>query len=168
MVEFYVMKNEFSLETELDGKAFETHAIFTDFVLKKKWRRPVIWLGCLLTLSVICFILHEREGAVLLGGLFATLGILFPASYFLAYFIGLKRQSDKIDRDVKKIHYITTVNNEGFTSGFGKISWETVDKIYFYQDYIYVYLEKQTSFLLPGTDKELCDFIKTKIKVAEK
>ena len=162
------MKEDFFIETEINGNAFETHARFTDFVLKKKWRYSIVWLAIMGILATGCFILHDREGLIFLGVLFSALGVLFPSSYFLAYFIGVKHQADKIDNDEKKIRYSTRVNNGGFASGFGEIPWENVDKIYFYKEYIYVYLKDQRSFLLPGTDGELCNFIKSKINVSEK
>ena len=162
------MKEEFLIETEIDGKAFGTHTVFHDFVLLKAWKRPVTWAVIMAVFSVICFSLKGRDGSIIFGSLLAAMSVLFPAAYFFAYFYTVKKQVKKIDSDENKIRYETKVNNEGFSSGFGKFKWDDLHKVYFHKGFIYVYVESRQAFLLPASDKELCDFIKSKIKVSEK
>ena len=152
-----------NIPVRLDEREFKKFSWFDALKHKKVWRRPVLFAAILCAAAVVCFVLHERRGAVLLGGVLLTVALGLPAAYFLSFFLSLRRQSAGLAGG----KYVYTIglydDDRGITVDNGNehaaYSWQQVYHVYRTQSASYLYITPQRAYLIPhdcvgkGTDR---------------
>ena len=141
------------IQVRLDEMEFMKFSWFDALRCKKIWRRPALFASILGTAAVVCFVLHERRGAVLLGSMLLVVALGLPAAYFLSFFLSLRKQSAKLAGG----KYVYTLEMYDDARGFAvdngnehtSYPWEQVFHIYRDEAASYLYITPQRAFLIP-------------------
>ena len=126
--------NTITIKTKVNKKIFRDFAVFDTLIRQKRWRAPLFFACMMLVFAAICFTQTGRiEGAPLLGGVLAGVGILLPAAYFFSFYSSIQAESRKQKLIVPQHVYTVTLSacQEGIimTPAAGKgsrhrIRWE--------------------------------------------
>lgn len=141
------------IDVRLDGKEFMKFSWFDAFRHKKVWRRPALFAAILSASAVICFVLHDRRGAVLLGSMLLVVGLGLPAAWFLSFYLSLRRLSAGLAG--KKHVYTLELHDDdrGIAVDSGDehaaYPWEQVFHVYRTETASYLYVTPQRAFLVP-------------------
>lgn len=141
------------IEVYLSGREFVKFGLFNTFRHGKGWHRPALFAAILAAFAAACFALHDRRGAVLLGGVLLVVALGLPAAYFLSFFLSLRRQGAGLARG-KYVYTIGLYDDErGITVGNGDehtaYSWEQVYHAYRTETASYLYITPQRAYLIP-------------------
>lgn len=137
----------------LDEGEFKRFSWFDALRHKKVWRRPALFAVILGASAVACFALHDRRGAVLLGGVLLMVALGLPAAYFLSFYLSLHRQSAELAGG----KYVYTIglhdDGRGITVDNGNehtaYPWEQVYHVYRTETASYLYITPQRAYLIP-------------------
>ena len=127
--------------------------LFDTFLRKRGWVRPALFAAILSVAAAICFLLHERRGAVLLGGVLLAVALGLPAAYFLSYFLSLRGQARGLAGG--KYVYTVELGDEGrgvaVDNGQERAAypWGQIFHAYRRGEITYLYITEQRAFLLP-------------------
>lgn len=141
------------VEVRLSGKEFIKFSWFDAFRRKKVWRRPALFAAILGAAAVACFALHERRGAVFLGGVLLAVAFGLPAVYFLSFHLSLRRQSAGLSGE--KYVYTLELYDDGRGiavdngSEHATYPWNQVFHVYRAGAASYLYVTPQRAFLIP-------------------
>lgn len=141
------------IEVRLNKKDFMRFGWFDAFRHKGVWRRPALFAAVLGAAAVICFILHNRRGAVLLGCVLLLVALGLPAAWFLSFRLSLRRQAAGLAGG--KYAYTLDLHDDdrGIAVDNGKeraaYSWEQVFHVYRTETASYLYITPQRAFLIP-------------------
>lgn len=142
-----------TVQAVLDGETFRRFAMFDVFYRQKRWRSPALFALILGASAAVCFALHERRGAVLLGTVLLAVALGLPAAYFLNYFFSVRAQGKKLDGGGGKAAYTLFLDGEGVrvTQGENAVefSWEALLCAYRVKGCVYLYAAERKAFLLP-------------------
>lgn len=151
--------NTITIKTKVNKKIFRDFAVFDTLIRQKRWRAPLFFACMMLVFAAICFTQTGRiEGAPLLGGVLAGVGILLPAAYFFSFYSSIQAESRKQKLIVPQHVYTVTLSacQEGIimTPAAGKgsrhrICWENAHAAYRVKDCIYLFISPRQAFLLP-------------------
>lgn len=141
------------IEVRLDGNQFMKFSWFDAFRHKKVWRRPVLFAAILSAAAAVCFALHERRGAVLLGIVLLVVALGLPAVYFLSFYLSLRRQSAGLAGE----KHVYTLELYGDSRGIAvdngsehaAYPWDQVFHVYRTGTATYLYITPQRAFLIP-------------------
>ena len=143
------------VEVRLNEKDFMRFSWFDAFRHKKAWRRPALFAAILGAAATICFVLHNRDGAVLLGCMLLVVALGLPAAWFLSFYLSLRRQARDAGLSGGKYAYTLELYDDGrgivVDNGNERAaySWEQVFHIYRNETASYLYITPQRAFLIP-------------------
>lgn len=141
------------IEVWLDEKGFMKFGWFDAFRHKKVWRRPALFAAILSAAAVICFVLHARRGAVLLGSILLVVALGLPAAYFLSFYLSLRKQSAGLagEKHVYTLELHDDDRGIAVDSGdeHAAYPWEQVFHIYRTETASYLYITPQRAYLIP-------------------
>lgn len=143
------------IEVRLTEKEFIRFGWFDALRVKRAWRGPALFAAILGAAAALCFILHTRRGAVLLGGALLLVALGLPAAWFLSFGASLRRQAKAAGLSGEKHVYTLELQDDetGITVGNGKehavYGWEQVFHVYRTQSVSYLYITPQRAFLIP-------------------
>lgn len=91
------MSQLISVLVEMDEKRFRDFRVFDVFRHQKAWKRPLLFALILLAFAAVCLTqVGKREGAALLAGVLAVVGLGLPAVYFGTFFHQLSQIVEKM------------------------------------------------------------------------
>lgn len=143
------------IEVCLSTKMFRRFSFFDTFRRLKAWRRPVIFMLIMFFFSAICFMLHEREDAILLGSILASIGLVLPLVYVMSFLSSVNEQAAKYGLVGLKHVYTLEMNpnSKMFTVDNGKervnVKWQNIFCIYRDTVAAYLYVSPKQAFILP-------------------
>ena len=160
--------DEIKTETRLYPVDFKRFAFFDAFRIQRKWRTPLQFLILMAVFSSACFIMHARQGAILLGCVLLGVGLLLPAGYFLSFWLSVRKQSKKISPD--QVVYTLSFYEDRFevTKGEEKLScgWDKLFHAYRTGYAVYLYVQPRHAFIITDPEKinSLWSFIRNHLK----
>lgn len=143
------------IEVHLAEKDFICFGCFDAFRVKRAWRGPVLFTAILGAAAALCFLLHSRRGAVLLGGALLTVAVGLPVAWLVNFWLSLRRQARAAGLSGGKHVYTLelhddetgiTVDNEKECAAY---SWEQMLHVYRSRTASYLYITPQRAFLIP-------------------
>lgn len=143
------------VEVRINEKDFMRFSWFDAFQHKKAWHRPAAFAAILGAAAAICFALHDRRGAVLLGGVLLVVALGLPAAWFLSFYLSLRKQAQAAGLSGGKYAYTLELHDDdqGITVDKGAehaaYSWEQVFHVYRSKTASYLYITPQRAFLIP-------------------
>ena len=141
------------VEVRLSEKAFMKFSWFDAFRHKRVWRRPLLFAAILGAAAAVCFALHQRRGAVLLGIVLLAVALGLPAAYFLSFHLSLRRQSAGLTGEA--CVYTLELHDDGRGvavdngSEHADYPWEQVFHVYRTETASYLYITPQRALLIP-------------------
>lgn len=139
----------------LDEKVFRSFTVFDILSRRKYWKSPVIFASIMTFSALVCFLMHDIDGAVLLGSVLSVIGLGMPVIYFTTFFSSLKKQVglQKLDppRNVYDIELVDradgiVVSNEKEHACY---RWKDAWMAYKSLDAIYLFITSERGFILP-------------------
>lgn len=146
-----------TMTANIDRKVFTDFALFDTFVMKKRWKNPVLFASIMIFFSVICFAAGKtREQADLLGTVLLSVGLVLPAVWFLLFMISVQNQV-KVNRlSLSKAQYFVMLNEENVRVAKGEErvehSWDEIHHVYIMKGCIYLYISQARAYLMPQCD----------------
>ena len=143
------------IKVTLSGKEFVRFSVFDAFHRKKIWLRPALFAAILGAAAAVCFVMRQRQGAVLLGGVLLGVAVVLPAAYFLSFFLSLRGQVRKDGLDRPKYVYTLELHDSsgGIEVDNGRehavYPWDQVFHAYRRPSAAYLYITPQRAFLIP-------------------
>ena len=153
-------------ECTLSEKMFRDFTLFDILKRRKQWKSPVIFSSILTVSSVICFIMHKTDGAVLLGSVLLAVALGMPAVYFATFFSSLKKQVKLQKLDPPRTVYTVELTDapDGIKVSNGKerasYRWDRAYHAYITDECIYLYMTQDRAFIIPITDKALVKLVR--------
>lgn len=139
------------IEIRLNQREFIKFGVFDTFCCKKSWRRPALFAAILGAAAAVCFVLHQRRGAVLLGSVLMATAVGLPAAYFLSFFLSLRKQA--LGLAGAKHVYTLELEKAGIAVDNGHehavYPWEKIFRAYRRANATYLYITPQRAFLIP-------------------
>lgn len=143
------------IKVRLTEKEFISFGWFDALRVKRAWRGPALFAAILGAAAALCFILHARRGAVLLGGALLAVALGLPAAWLLNFGVSLRRQAKAAGLSGGKHVYTLELQDDeaGVAVDSGKeraaYSWEQVFHVYRNKTASYLYITPQRAFLIP-------------------
>ena len=143
------------VEVQLNQKDFISFGWFDALRHKKVWRRPALFAAILGAAAVVCFVLHDRHGAALLGYVLLAVALGLPAAWFLSFYLSLRRQAQAAGFSGGKYAYTLKLHDDdrGIAVDNGTehaaYPWEQVFHVYRSKTASYLYITPQRAFLMP-------------------
>lgn len=141
------------LDIRLNEQEFFRFSWFDVLRRRKLWRSPAAFAAILGACAAVCFVMRERQGAVVLGAVLLAVGLGIPAAYFLSYCLSLKRQAR--ERKLAGGRYVYTIGlgDSGVAVDNGPehadYPWGQIIHAYRGSDATYLYITPQRAFLIP-------------------
>lgn len=162
------------IEVCLSTKMFRRFSFFDAFRRRKAWRRPVIFFLIMGIFAGICFALHGRQGAILLGSILGGIGLLLPVAYVLSFLLSVNKQAS--DQGLAGVKHVYTLeldpDSKMFTVDNGKQAvnrkWKEVHCIYRDSMAAYLYISPKQALILPyscmeNATEEFWPLVKSKL-----
>ncbi len=141
--------DEIIVQTKLDSKVYSEYSRFHNFT----YGHRSLTLGVFPILMIGFAIMNGLSGSWILCVLFVLLGILMPVGYLIFYQRGVSNQIKRFGLEQKKLVYTVILDAVGLHVDMGKelanYPWENIYGAYRVPSYIYVYVTKTRSFILP-------------------
>lgn len=152
------IENRITVESRIDAATFVRFALYDTFLMKKRWRRPVVFLLIMLFLSVICLLLKDRVGdSSLLSLVLLSVGFSVPAVYVLMFVISSREQAEKLHLNPAVVRYRVSFSGKGIQVQNDREQIEFLWKQIFCavqrKDCIYLYVTPQNAYLLPYSEE---------------
>ena len=142
-----------TIEVNLTAEEFKRFSLFDTFRRRKMWRAPVTFASILSVSALICFIMHQVEGAVMLGSVLLLVGLGMPISYFTAFFTSLGRQVQSLGLPKKVYALYLTEKSNGIAiendREHADYKWKDVFHVYRYKTATYLFMTPDRAFILP-------------------
>lgn len=141
--------------TRLDEKGFRRFTIFDIMKRKRMYRSPLTFCLIMLICSLICFLMHDIDGAVMLGVVLLVVGLGVPLVYFSTFFLSLAKQTKLQQLDPPREVYTVglTSSQDGISASNATesttLSWKQVHHVYMTRDAFYLYYTPYKAFILP-------------------
>lgn len=143
------------IEVRLSTKMFRRFSFFDVFRRRKAWRGPAVFLLIMGVSAGICFALHERQGAVMLGTILSVIGVGLPGAYVLSFLLSVNKQA--ANQGLAGVKHVYTLEIEEdsklFTVDNGKqkvnMKWKDIYRIYRDSMGAYLYVSPKQAFILP-------------------
>lgn len=141
------------IDVRLSERDLIAFSLFDVFVQKRRWVRPAVFAAILGGSAAVCFALHQRQGAVLLGCVLAAVAVGLPAAYVLSFFLSVRRQARAQGLGSGKWVYALELGREELSVDNGKERaawpWAQVARACRRPGATYLYLTPQRAFLIP-------------------
>lgn len=142
-----------NIEIRLSEKEFIRFGLFDTLSLKRGWVRPALFAAILGGAAAVCFIMHQRRGAVLLGSVLLAVAAGLPAAWFLNFFVSLRKQAAAQGLGQGKHVYTLTLDGGGVRVDNGReradFAWDQVFRVCRRPEATYLYITPQRAFLIP-------------------
>ena len=149
---------------------FRDFTVFDILKRRKQWKSPVIFSSILTVSALICFLMHETDGAVLLGTVLLTVALGMPAVYFITFFSSLKKQVKLQNLDPPRTVYTAELTDDpdGIRISNGKESasyrWDRAYHAYVTDECIYLYMTQDRAFIIPETCSDAVMIVQRNMK----
>ncbi|MCR5288718.1 MAG: YcxB family protein [Treponema sp.] len=143
-----------TIKCSIDKTIFKRFTVFDILKRRKYWRSPVIFAAILCFSSVICYIMHNVDGAVMLGTVLLIVALGIPIVYFGSFFHSLTKQIQLLNLSEPKVYYTLDLTESIHVSNEkekAKYEWDQTYHAYKDTHCIYLYITPQRAFLLPDT-----------------
>ena len=143
------------VEVRLNEADFFRFSVFNAFSRNQLWLRPAVFAAILSGCAGVCFALHDRRGAVLLGAVLLLVALGLPAAWLLSFFLSLRRQAQEQKLAAKKYVYTVELHDSeaGISVDNGRENtvflWEQLLHAYRRPYAVYLYVTPQRAFLIP-------------------
>lgn len=142
------------IKVNLDEKTFIRFGLFNAFSRQRIWRRPALFAAILGAAAAVCFVLHQRRGAVLLGSVLLIVALGLPAAWFLSYYLSLRGQARAQELYAGKYVYTLLLSPEdGLVVDNGRehvvCPWDKLYHIHRSPRATYLYITPQRAVLIP-------------------
>ena len=145
------------LSTEMDAASFRKFALFDLLHHKKVWHRPLLFTVLMLIFAGICLSqVGTRQGAGLLAGVLAVIGVGLPAIWFGNYLRSLSAQIKKMN--LPRYFYRLQLSETGLDVWMAgeqdkpapshSYPWQTLHVVYRTPDAIYLYVQPGLAYLV--------------------
>lgn len=145
------------LKVIMDSKTFREFTIFDVLKRRKAWKSPVIFASILSLSALICFILNNVDGAVLLGSVLLVVGLGMPLVYFVSFFLNIKEEEKKQKlKDGRYVYSLKLSGDDIFVKNETQEAHYYLTKAYHAyrnDDAIYLYITENKAFILPSNKK---------------
>jgi hypothetical protein len=148
------------IPVRIDAATFRRFALFDTFTRGKRWRGPAVFATILSVSACVCFALHARRGAVLLGAVLLAVGLGLPVAWLASYLLSLRAQAKRMHLSTPQHAYTLLVRDGGIeitsVQGKGKttLAWGQVYAVYRRRDCTYLYADASHAYLLPHSQIE--------------
>lgn len=152
-----MMSQPIRVSVQMDAESFRKFAVFDLLRHRKGWQRPALFMAILLVFAGVCLSqVGAREGAGLLAGVLALVGVGLPAAYFGSFFQNLRSQIKKMG--LPRPFYRLELDDQGISVWMAgeqdkaepgrRYAWQDLHLAYRTQDAIYLYVHKTQAYLL--------------------
>lgn len=145
------------IDVLLNKTEFLRFGCFDALYCRKVWRTPAVLAAIFSICAVICFLMPQRQGSVLLGIVLMTVGLGLPAVYFLSFYLSLRKQAVKEGltetRHIYTIELCGSDNRIVVDNGRERAAypWSQVFHVWQTSTAAYLYITPQRAFLIPYT-----------------
>lgn len=159
---------KFLTETKLNPADFREFAFFDVFRIQGKWKAPTVFFILMALFSSVCFVMHEKRGAVFLGCVLLTVGLLLPICYCLSFLLSVNRQCRRIAPG--QTVYTLRFFEDRFEVLKGKetaaFRWDELYHAYRRAHGIYLYVQPRHAFIVSEeeTADELWAFLRSQLR----
>lgn len=146
------------ISCNISEKIFRDFTVFNILKRLKYWKSPVIFASILTLSAIICFVMKNVDGAVLLGSVLLIVGLGVPAVYFISFFLSLNKQVKMQNLNPPRCAYTVDIldKDDGiFVSNekeHATYRYKQIFHVYLTQECLYLFLTSQRAFLLPYSD----------------
>lgn len=141
------------VQVRLSRRDLVRFSLFDAFSLKKGWLRPALFAAILGAAAGACFVLRDRQGAVLLGAVLLTVALGLPAAWVLSFFLSVRRQAEDQGLGGGKYVYTLELGAKELAVDNGRerasYPWEQVWRVCRRPDAAYLYITPRRAFLIP-------------------
>lgn len=152
------------IDVILTAEIFRRFSTFDTLRRRQAWKSPAIFASILSACAIICYIMHQVDGAVLLGTVLLVVGLGMPFVYFLSFYLSVGDQIKKMSLKRNPLHVYTLTLTEaadGIQVENGKerasYKWKQVHHAYRNKLDTYLFITPQRGFILPDTCVEDVD-----------
>ena len=145
-----------TVHVKIDKAAFRSFGLFDTFRLKRRWRQPLTFSLILLASSACCFVLHQKDGAIMLGCVLMSVALGLPAVYVGMFLSQLNAQAKKLRLDAPRPAYTLVMERAGVTVTNDMkeeepviLKWKQFAAAYRRKGCVYLYVNAARAFLLP-------------------
>lgn len=142
------------IEVCLSEREFVGFGLFDAFRHRRSWTRPALFAAILAGSAAVCFMLHDRRGAVLLGIVLLVVALGLPAAWFLSFFLSVRGQARSLGLGDGAYVYTLTLGEEGLSVDNGReraaYPWAGMFRAYRRPDAVYLYVTPRRAFLIPN------------------
>ena len=149
-------KELIQIQVRMDAQTFRSFVWFDTFRRQKRWKKPLLFAVIMSAFAGVCFALHERSGAILLGAVLVTLGLLVPLAYILVFAMSVSSsiKAQKLPRPVYALRLTTAPDGVEIRSLSNQkeqmtLKWEQLHAAYRVKGCVYLYAVPTKAFLLP-------------------
>lgn len=148
------MKDTVKIPCQITGRLFARFAMYDAFVMKKRWRGPLLFAVLMGCFSALCFtVLKDKEQSSLLGMVLLSVGIVLPLVWIFSYIVSIRNQINKSELYLGKVQYIVELGQNGITVTNGKekadYKWEDVKCFVDTEECAFLYMNNSRAFILP-------------------
>lgn len=146
-----------TLSGNISVPQFVRFAAYDEFILRKRWKRPVAFAAIMLAFAAVCFFLRERtEHASLLILVLAGVGLAVPTVYVFMFLLSSREQAEKLRLNPLVVQYTAELGNDGIrirnATETVSLKWKQVYGAVRRADCLYIYATPQKAFLFPDGD----------------
>lgn len=147
-------KSYLTMTANIDRPVFTHFALFDTFVMKKRWKNPVIFAAIMVFFAVLCFTAGKtREQSGLLGTVLLSVGLVLPAVWFMLFMFSVQNQVKVNKLSASKAQYFVMLSDEKIRVAKGEErvehDWDDVYHVYLMKDCIYLYITQARAYLMP-------------------
>lgn len=150
-----------TVPVRIDRKIFQDFSVFDTLVRQRRWQRPLVFALILLFFAVLCFAqVGKRDGAVLLGGVLAVVGLGLPLVYFGMFFYSVKQQAARMGLSRMKDAYRVELGADGVcmhpagsqdkADQAERHAWGEVYGAWRTENALYLYVGPARAYILPA------------------
>lgn len=137
----------------LSAKEFRKFTFFDIIRRRKMYKSPVTFSLILLISALICFLLHDIDGAIMLGTLLLVVGLGVPIVYFSTFHLSLNKQVKLQSLKEPRKVYTVSLSRGGIDASNAtenvSIAWDEIHHIYKTKSALYLYYTQHKAFILP-------------------
>ena len=150
-------KTRITVRVRMDGRTFRRFAFYDTFVKNKRWKSPAIFALLMTVFAAVCFLFHQKEGAVMLGSVLLAVGLGMPVVYGLSFLLSVSA-SIKAQKLPRPAYEVTLTNQEdgifirSLAAGKDEavtLRWNSLHAVHRAKGCIYLYAIPAKAFLLP-------------------
>ena len=158
-----MMPQEIVIPVKLGEKTFKRFARFDMFILRRHWRRPLIF-SLVLTAFAIVALFARKEQSGLIAAVLLTVGLGLPIVYFGTFLSQVNMQAVRQRLDPPRPVYLVRLTEQGVEAENQqkkeeplRLSWQETQQAFRVKGCIYLYVSPVKAFLLPDGQADASD-----------